>query len=444
MRASRYNLFVEADDGSIYAVNTMSRAAMTMSPESFDVYQALVRGDLAALDPCDPQLPEFLLALRQGMFVVPDDFDELAHVRAQVQHGRFGHGQLGLVIAPTLACNFSCHYCFENHSEVQLDASAQERIVDLVQERLEGKQELGVQWFGGEPLLALPLIEALSRRFLELCAQRGVAYSATVVTNGYLLNHEVALALASLGVVKAQIPLDGDRPLHDRTRYPEPGRGSFDTILANVRAASGLLDIELRVHVGPFSVASVEQLIDTLGSEGIAPLVASLYFAPLFNYKAGVPNRKYLPDGKRFMSAEQFAEVQTELLRRAASWGFPLQDPLEASYGICTAVRDDTLVIDAEGQLFKCYKDVGVGEEAFASLDGSESQPSNLSKWMDLEIPRDQDCAECKFLPLCLGGCSKQWHEGASKDVICTPLKFNAADRLRLYFETEPTTQRRD
>ena len=54
-------------------------------------------------------------------------------------------------------------------------------------------------------------------------------------------------------------------------------------------------------------------------------------------------------------------------------------------------------------------------------------------------MPRDEECAKCRFLPVCLGGCSKQWQEGADKSVICTPLRYNhvdriRVDRIRLYF----------
>ena len=137
------------------------------------------------------------------------------------------------------------------------------------------------------------------------------------------------------------------------------------------------------------------------------------------------------------MTSEQFADTQIELLRRAAAWGFSTPDFLDASYGICTAVRNNTLVVDADGNLMKCYKDVGVSGEATGSLSTGPQANSNLLKWMDIQIPRDDECRECRFLPICLGGCSKQWHEGASKGVICTPLKYNAEDMIRHYFTNE-------
>ncbi len=430
MRASQYNLFVRGE-GCVYAANLLTRTALELSPDAHAAYLALERGEAPMAE--DPEALAFLGALRRGLFLIPNDFDELAYIRGRVQQERFDTRHLGVVIAPTLECNFDCHYCFESKRAGRMTSQAQEQLVRLVTERLPGCRELSVQWFGGEPLHALDVLETLSRRLLRLAREAGVSYVATVVTNGFLMTAEVSTRLADLGVTTAQISLDGDRALHDRTRREQSGLGSFDVILENIRRASSHIAVKLRVHVAPFSVASVDQLLQTLAECGVGPHIAELYLAPLFNYHAGrARGRSYLPDGRRFMTAREFAAVQVELLARAVRLGFRVPDFLGASYGICTAVRGNTVVIDADGNLLSCYKDVGERREAVGSLHTAESSPANRLKWMDVPVPRDAECRGCTFLPLCLGGCAKQWHEGAPKDVICTPLRFNFEDRVRL------------
>ena len=135
------------------------------------------------------------------------------------------------------------------------------------------------------------------------------------------------------------------------------------------------------------------------------------------------------------MTAEEFAHVQVSLAQRVHKLGFKLSNILDTSYGICTAVRENTLVIDSSGNLLKCYKDVGDKSQTIGTLDQGITPNNNLLKWMDIQIPRDKECQECKFLPICLGGCSKQWQENAPKEVICTPLRFNAEEMLKLYLQ---------
>lgn len=434
MKPSKYNFFVQTND-AVYAVNLLSRAAITLSLEAYQTYTSIIQGtrDL----PNGTDFKEFIGMLQHNMFLIDDEFDEIAYIRHRVQQERYDARQLGLVITPTMGCNFGCHYCFENTRDTTLSPTVQKKILKLVASKIVGREHLSVQWFGGEPLQALDVIEDLSRKLMRITDAAGAQYAATVITNGFLLTEEVAQLLQELGVMSVQITLDGDRSLHNRTRYERPGEGSFDVILDNIRRASPYLMVKVRVHVAPFSIQSVENLIDTLGNEGMASHIGELYFAPLFNYRVGMESPAYLPDGRRFMSSQDFANEQVNLHEKAHRWGFKLPDMLDVSFGICTALRDNTLVIDTNGNLMKCYKDVDVPLEAIGTLDAGVRANQNLVKWMDIDIPRDDECRACQFLPVCLGGCTKQWHENASKSVICTPLKFNAEARIQQYFENE-------
>ena len=120
------------------------------------------------------------------MFLLEDDFDELAYIRYKSNQERFDKRQLGLVITPTMGCNFSCHYCFENKNNSYLNIETQHRILKLVANNIAGKESLHVEWFGGEPLLALPIIENLSSKFILLAKNFGTEYSDYCYTNGIL------------------------------------------------------------------------------------------------------------------------------------------------------------------------------------------------------------------------------------------------------------------
>lgn len=420
------------DGERVYAVNLLSRAALNLTNTAYEVFQNWQAEGFPKM--VDPESTNFANVLQQNLFVLSDDFNELAFVKSQTDRERFQSKQLGLVIAPTMGCNFSCHYCFEHKTDTFLENENQNRLVELVESQLADYDELSVQWFGGEPLRAMSEIESLSKSFLKLAAEQGKAYAATIITNGYAMSSDVSQTLANLGVRSVQVTLDGDRALHDRTRTEKSGQGSFDVILKNVRDTPSEIKVSVRVHLSPFNYKSVSELIETLGEEEMQPHIDNLYFAPLFNYKVGMESPAYETDGKRFASSEEFASMQIEILRKAQSYGFKTKDFLDVSYGICTAVRSNTLVVDTSGNLMKCYKDVGVSSEAIGNLLTGPQPSPNESKWLDIDLPRDEECRECKFMPVCLGGCTKQWHEGADKAVICTPLKYNFEDRIKLYF----------
>ncbi len=112
-----------------------------------------------------------------------------------------------------------------------------------------------------------------------------------------------------------------------------------------------------------------------------------------------------------------------------------MADPLEADYGVCTALRENTVVINADGTLAKCYMDAGDSVESYGNISEGILNSENLVKWRRQSFLKDSECRECTMAPVCLGGCSKEVQDGADKAVICTPLKYNYRELLRLHLD---------
>lgn len=84
------------------------------------------------------------------------------------------HG-IGLVICPTMSCNFRCPYCFEDRVSGTMSQQVQDNIVALAGRLFDmsGARTLQVNWFGGESLLAPDIIESLSGHLIALAKERG-------------------------------------------------------------------------------------------------------------------------------------------------------------------------------------------------------------------------------------------------------------------------------
>jgi uncharacterized protein len=249
-----------------------------------------------------------------------------------------------------------------------------------------------------------------------------------------LLSGEVPSLLKGMGIHTAQITLDGDKNLHDRTRNAGGQGNSFETILSNVAQSAPFIDIKLRIHVAPFSVLSVKRLLSNLADRGIGRMVKEVYFAPLFNYKPQPQVGQFAPDSKRFFDAKSFADVEVELFAELKTLGLPMPDLLHAPFSVCTAVRENAIVVGPSGNLYKCYFELDKPERAVGDLREGLAPSGHLQQWLDHEIARDDECRSCKFLPVCFGGCSHKWQEGAPKSVICTRLRYNADQLLPLVF----------
>ena len=299
-----------------------------------------------------------------------------------------------------MGCNMGCHYCFEKHREEKLGDSRDTALLSYVTKAMAACESLHVQWFGGEPLLALDDVRRLSEKFLTLTKRAGKGYSAEIITNGFLLTDEIAKELAAVGVLEAQVTLEGMRRMHDRIRRPQDGCGSFDRMLENMAAASRYLGVTLRIHVAPYSLESVRELLPYLAGLGMQHRLRKVYFSPLFNYRSDAVAGQFAIEPRKFMGSAEFAHVQTELLALAIELGFKVGDPLDVSYGLCTGVRTASAVVSPDGSLAKCYLDVGEASAAYGAIDDRISRPENLAWWHNYDFSKDEECRNCKFAPV--------------------------------------------
>lgn len=433
LRQSAYNLVTPTPDGALLT-NLLSRSVLEVSSDAVRFLESID----ASFDPSrlGRQEKRLLKALLAGLYVLPEEFDEWQYVGARHRMERDETSRFNLIVAPTMGCNMACHYCFERHREGRLEASRDDVLVNYAVQAARDCDALHVQWFGGEPLLALDDMRRLSGKFLHAMARVGKRYSAEIITNGYLLSGTVARELAGLGVSEAQVTLEGMRRLHDRVRRPGGGARSFDMIVSNLKAASRHLAMSLRIHVAPYNLESVRELLPYLAGLGIQRRLRKVYFSPLFNYRAGMSGEQFAPGPRKFMASTEFAAVQTELMKQAIELGFTVPDPLDVSYGLCTGVKTSSAVVSPDGSLAKCYLDVGEESAAHGTVGIPSSRPDKLAWWHQYDFSTDEECRSCQFAPVCLGGCPKQNALQADKKTICTPLKFNFHERMRLQFRS--------
>lgn len=235
MKESAYNVCARDPDGNYYLFNTRRGAAHVMTARAYESYW-VAANRMSGLE----DATETLRDLIDKGFLVDNDADELSEIVSAHQKARQSREGLELLIAPSMACNLDCFYCFEsNRYAGRMSAAVESNVARLVRRYFDcGTKRLDVTWYGGEPLLAFSVVERLSERFIALCGEFGREYSAEIVTNGTLMSYEKAQLLASWKVKRAQITLDGVPELHDARRVPKNRKPTFCRILDGIEAAA--------------------------------------------------------------------------------------------------------------------------------------------------------------------------------------------------------------
>jgi uncharacterized protein len=397
MRSSQYNLVLERGD-RVWVHNGLSGRVVAVETSEWREVGLFLEGASSRAT------TETLRDLTVARMLVNDDLDEVALLEKRYRAGVADRTSFALTIVTSLGCNFDCPYCFQVKPKAILDDETVGLLVEVLEEQLATIQRFHVTWFGGEPLLATDRIYSLSEAFLERCEKADVSYDASIVTNGYLLTPDVARRLRDCHVESAQITLDGPAETHDLMRPLRSGRGTFDVILDNVVACADLLPISIRVNLDTHNVAAYEQLLDTLVDRGLSGRV-SVNPGQIVAYDEGIgaPSETYRP---RCFTLPEFADVEREFLAAAYQRGLAepqLPGPVSTP---CTAVRENELVVGANGELYKCWDSVGNQQEVVGHLRSWHDPNDRVLKWLHYDPFSDQDCRSCIALPTCMGGCA--------------------------------------
>ena len=257
---------------------------------------------------------------------------------------------LKLTLMPTEKCNFRCTYCYEDFERGAMPGWVVKGLKRLMTARSPELHVLDLRWFGGEPLLAFPVIEEISLHALALEKQHPrLNYVSSITTNGFLLTPDRFRRLLALGVRQYQISLDGVGEKHDRSRRRIDGKGTFGAIWSNLLAARSSREefsIMLRVHFGPGLLGQVEELIEAINRDFGDDPRYRVFFKAIT--RLGGPNNSRIPRTSAAWQEKVKARLGRLVRRRNE-----VVDPAGGCY-VCYAAEPNSLVVRSDGQLARC------------------------------------------------------------------------------------------
>jgi uncharacterized protein len=431
-KVSRYDIPVRLAEGAALLFNSRTRSLILLSDGEARTYRELAeRPVFSGREVSDRLLLETLVG---GGHVVGATVDELAVVRNNYEATRSAKGGLTLTIAPTMACNFACGYCFQglNKPTTKMKPDVQNAIIDFVKAKKDLKS-LSVVWYGGEPLMGKDSIFRLSDLLISYCDKRKIAYSAGIVSNGWFLNGEMAAQLYTRRVRWAQVTIDGDRGTHDQMRPLTSGRGTFDRILDNIAEAldQTAISINARVNVGQGNVDKVSAMLDGFVERNFAKRGNfSVYFAPI---EASTPESGSAFDER--LSRADFNRKVLALEERARRLGFAsIEKPSSGFAGMCVAASNGGYVVSGNGDVHKCWETAHDPSKRTGSIFEPEKlhDSVNASLWSQWTPFDNPICASCKILPMCGGFCAHRFVYSNPEQAAlpCPSWKWNTAEYI--------------
>jgi uncharacterized protein len=431
-QVSRYDLPVPLADGSMLLFNSRSRSLVLLSEGEAQIYRGLAEGGPFSASKVRDRL--LLQALAGGGHLVGENVDELALVRRDYDNARGAPNALNLTVAPTMACNFACGYCFQglNKPTKKMTPEVQDAIITFVK-GTKGLKNLNIVWYGGEPLMGKESIFRLSDILIAYCDKHKIAYSAGIVSNAYFLTGEMAAQLYARRVKWVQVTIDGDRETHDMMRPLTSGHGTFDRIIENIAETldETPLSISVRVNVGTRNVDRASAMLDTFVERQFAKRGNfHVYFAPI---EASTPESGSAFEEK--LARAEFNRRVLDLEAKARRFGLAgIVKPHGGFMGMCVAAADGGYVISGTGDVHKCWETA----HDPTKRTGTIFEPEKLQESVNAQLwrawsPFDNEvCKSCKILPMCGGHCAHRFIYGGPDQTAlpCPSWKWNTAEYI--------------
>lgn len=233
-KQSKYVVSQKIENGAILCSNFLSGKHIILSEQVFKLFN----GGAEQLDFLMHSNPKVFNRLMEGLFIIDTNIDEFSIIKDNMVKNIKDNSLYHIIINPTLDCNLSCWYCYENkvpHSKMSKEI--EDGICKHIAEQYNSNpfNVLKLSFFGGEPLLYPEIIIKIVSFAKEFCVRKSLGLIFDFTTNGTLLSMEVLNTIKDYPCF-FQITLDGNRMKHNKIKYSKDIPDTFSATINNIIA----------------------------------------------------------------------------------------------------------------------------------------------------------------------------------------------------------------
>ena len=433
MKISKYTFMCDENGQEYYVYNTLSNALMEIDKESYSLlFESRNTQKLSTAD-FDEDLWE---ALCINNIISDNDTDDYLKYKASITNIRKQRTGMHLTLAPTMDCCFRCHYCFEKYKEKKyMTPEIMDQIIKYVTSYPELKN-IKITWFGGEPLMAVPQIEEFYDKFRDIWQE---PFISNIITTGYHIDKESIRVMQKVGISSVQITLDGMKETHNKVKHLPSGEDVFERILSNIELLNDSapeINITIRVNL---TLENKEEYIP-LHKLCLTRFYgrSNITISPAFVLDRGTGDICRSNNNIFFGHIER-SKFILNLAKNGINSVF-VRYP-EPFFNECAIRNEMAIAFDPEGYAYKCWEVIGNKEYAIGKLndDGilTDINQTILNRQLyGADTFDDPICSQCKYLPICNGGCPIQRienkFEGGHND-CCSHYKGFMPDFLKIH-----------
>lgn len=316
----------------------------------------------------------------------------------------------------TMDCNLRCRYCFAEAGDYGMkkrklmNFETGKRALDYLLENSGDRENLEVDFFGGEPLMNFDVVKQLvmygRSREKDFINKH---FRFTVTTNGILLDDEKT-DFINREMSNVVLSIDGRKEVNDRMRTHINGSGTYDEIIEKYKKL-----VEKRKHQnyyvrGTFTKHNLDFTNDvlSLSEQGFKEISAEPVVAPAKEDYA--LTERDLP--AIFSEYERLAQAILVSDKQGKHFNF-FHFMIDLDQGPCAIKRlrgcssgNEYVAVTPDGDIYPCHQFVGVEKYRMGNIAEGKINSDIRNEFAAANIYSKDDCKNCWAKFYCSGGCN--------------------------------------
>ncbi len=311
-------------------------------------------------------------------------------------------------------CNLRCKYCFASTGDFGtgrklMPLEVGKAAIDFLLEKSVGRENLEVDFFGGEPLMNFDVVKEIVKYARSKEEEYHKNFRFTITTNGMLLTDD-KIDFINKEMHNVVLSIDGRKEVNDRMRVRVDGSGSYDRIVDGYkRLVEKRGDKEYYVR-GTYTNYNLDF------SEDVMHL-----------YEAGFDQISVEPvmedDSVEYAITEKdldaiYAEYDklvdriADIKKKGGKINF-FHFMLDLDQGPCVIKRlrgcgsgNEYVAITPDGDIYPCHQFVGHEEYKMGSLEDGTFNEDIKKEFAGCHVYSKPSCRDCWAKFYCSGGCN--------------------------------------
>lgn len=306
-------------------------------------------------------------------------------------------------------CNLRCKYCYANGGSYNqkrglMSIDTATNFVDFCINNFEKIDS--VVFFGGEPLLNVPVMELICQLFKKYFKEGISSFIPKfgIITNGTILNDRI-FKFINENISYLTVSIDGNKEVNDANRVFANGRGSYEKIVSFIRTLRANTNITInyeatftQTHLDlKYTHKDVAQWLKSeLGINGDITDELSLEERLDDDSNLSVDYNELLKNSFESLPAG-FGNILWALVKKT-------------SIQMCGVIKE-TFAVSVDGDIYPCHIINGEQQNYLGNIQSNNifTIPSMLSDIPSIFSLKDnKKCKSCWANELC-GGCAIKW-----------------------------------